>query len=1265
MSEEKKLTRAEQIEQFVKANAVAKRKGALGHARDAGLSLLSGAVSVPETAVGLADIVSGGQAGKFLENEGGAIGFRPKEAKEAIAGAKTEMARKQLQDFQEAEGLGAKFGQAYKNPSLITSTVLESLPAMGAGGVIGRGLGLAAKGISPVAAGALGEGAVGAGLAAEQIRQQTEDGLLTDKQAALAAATGVTTAGFGYAGGRIAKKLGLGDADTLLAGGTREVTGTKGMPRRVIEGAITEGLFEELPQSVSEQILQNEALGKPLDEGVEDAVVLGLLSGGLMGAGAGLASRGRVAPTDDGSSAVPPTPAGLPPPTGGPTGSNDPNRPTPGLDDINRDYFNRGQGPDARGMRTLNPDPELGFNPNDPNTRGMPMPDQPRLPYGDGSLSSAADVSASTDSPVNTGAPRLGFNGRPAEPTAAEKMGVDETRGSLSAAAALAVNTGAAPQVDNTVSDANTTLSNASTTASDANTRSAADKRAGELRANAPYKMNQEEAIAKNEAYGKDYLARQQAEADAKTTEAAPTKVDAQDKDEPIEQVLSKARAANPFENKNKHPETVKYGRDQVNNIVGENPYGRPVYEAPDGQRISYNDAGRLMTSGKFFNVNDASQENTASDFSTDVEFNAGQKKVKAQSDENKLIAKANADARAAAKAVATPPTPPASNTGSSLLVENTKKATKKDGSAKYFLSDAKSQNFITENGIGDTHEVAERMEGSQLRFEIQPKAQTSEANQTSEAQPIVSNNTEASLGGKPGTRTTPVKDEAKASGKTYTADNDAIPYQWDVVDAADLVSSHSDTFGKNPDFPSDYQPRDRANAGYQAQVLEIQKDFNPELLGESAVASDGSPIIGSADNIVESGNGRTIAIRRVYAEGKGEAYKEFVKSNAEKYGLDADTVAGMSEPVLVRRNMSDMDRATFTRKANKDSTAALSSTERARVDANALPDTELLEFDKTTGNLNMKASRSFTQKFVSALGSGETASLVTPTGELSQTGQARVSAALLHNAYKSDKLTQAVTEIVEPTAKNVLNTLTNKAPQINKLNQQIKEGKSEANTLANDIKTAAEKYIDLVETGTNIDTWLGNNNLFSEDAVSPEVADLIGDFYDNSRSQVAMGKAIQARIDFATNAGKTDLLGEVPTTAPVNNKKRSILRSKNAPASTQLTDDNPTVNIPAPGSKKTEEEIPKTIDYLKGKPALIGNNADGNPVYENKDGVRTVVNEGKAKTEAYRNEPSETGFKVSTPNRTDEFKLADEAVVETKETQADTVSAKSTDKIS
>ena len=54
-------------------------KGFLGHAKDTGVSLLKGAVAVPEAVVGLADIPTGGRVGKFLENEGGVLGFRPKD----------------------------------------------------------------------------------------------------------------------------------------------------------------------------------------------------------------------------------------------------------------------------------------------------------------------------------------------------------------------------------------------------------------------------------------------------------------------------------------------------------------------------------------------------------------------------------------------------------------------------------------------------------------------------------------------------------------------------------------------------------------------------------------------------------------------------------------------------------------------------------------------------------------------------------------------------------------------------------------------------------------------------------------------------------------------------------------------------------------------------------------------------------------------------------------------------------------------------------
>ena len=50
-------------------NQKKEEKGFLGQAQDAGVSLLKGVVAVPETIVGLADIPTGGQVGKFIEEK--------------------------------------------------------------------------------------------------------------------------------------------------------------------------------------------------------------------------------------------------------------------------------------------------------------------------------------------------------------------------------------------------------------------------------------------------------------------------------------------------------------------------------------------------------------------------------------------------------------------------------------------------------------------------------------------------------------------------------------------------------------------------------------------------------------------------------------------------------------------------------------------------------------------------------------------------------------------------------------------------------------------------------------------------------------------------------------------------------------------------------------------------------------------------------------------------------------------------------------------
>ncbi|WP_146033753.1 PLxRFG domain-containing protein [Alicycliphilus denitrificans] len=285
--------------------APAAPRGLKGWAQDVAATAVKGAIGVPEALVGLADIPTGGAVGKFLENEGGAVGLRFKQAKEVANDWHSDATKEAQRKFQAADGIVDKTVTAIQNPSLIATAVGESLPSMGAGGVAARGLLAAAPRVAPWAAGAIGEGVTGAGSAAEQIRQETKDGLLTPEQAALAGATGVATTAFGALGGKVANRLGIGEADTMLAQGMKGLdkqaadtaaraaanplvadAAVKSIPRKVIEGAISEGFLEELPQSMAEQIFQNVALDKPWYEDLDSAAVMGVLSGGAMGAGA-------------------------------------------------------------------------------------------------------------------------------------------------------------------------------------------------------------------------------------------------------------------------------------------------------------------------------------------------------------------------------------------------------------------------------------------------------------------------------------------------------------------------------------------------------------------------------------------------------------------------------------------------------------------------------------------------------------------------------------------------------------------------------------------------------------------------------------------------------------------------------------------------------------------------------------------------------------------------------------------------------------------
>ena len=114
---------------------------------------------------------------------------------------------------------------------------------------------------------------------AEDIRQQSEDGLITPTQAALSVGSGVITGILGTLGGKVANKLDVTDIDVLLtAGKGAQKAEARSALVAAIKSGVLEATIEELPQSMQEQIAMNIAVGRPPLEGVPEAAAEGMMA---------------------------------------------------------------------------------------------------------------------------------------------------------------------------------------------------------------------------------------------------------------------------------------------------------------------------------------------------------------------------------------------------------------------------------------------------------------------------------------------------------------------------------------------------------------------------------------------------------------------------------------------------------------------------------------------------------------------------------------------------------------------------------------------------------------------------------------------------------------------------------------------------------------------------------------------------------------------------------------------------------------------------
>lgn len=145
--------------------------------------------------------------------------------------------------------------------------------------------------------------------------------------------------------------------------------------------------------------------------------------------------------------------------------------------------------------------------------------------------------------------------------------------------------------------------------------------------------------------------------------------------------------------------------------------------------------------------------------------------------------------------------------------------------------------------------------------------------------------------GGLPNTTGTTSQARAEPSNVRYT-----------LVESDELRPSHDVSLRERADYPDQFKRVDWTRADAEQRVQGIVQGFDPARLAESVDDAAGAPIM-ARDGTVEAGNARAIAIQRVYqANGEKAAnYRQFLRDNADRLGIDAADVDAIKKPVLVR----------------------------------------------------------------------------------------------------------------------------------------------------------------------------------------------------------------------------------------------------------------------------------------------------------------------------------------------------------------------------
>ena len=266
----------------------------------------------------------------------------------------------------------------------------------------------------------------------------------------------------------------------------------------------------------------------------------------------------------------------------------------------------------------------------------------------------------------------------------------------------------------------------------------------------------------------------------------------------------------------------------------------------------------------------------------------------------------------------------------------------------------------------------------------------------------------------------TPERSTINGLGTLRTGAGD-IDVRFELVEHDSVIASNIDegtNLSPNKKYTEKLQPRDRDTIESLSQIIEISgENFDPRVLIFPDVnGKTGAPVVGP-DNMVESGNGRILALGRIY-KNKGPNlanYKSTMKAWASMYGIDPAKIDSMSQPIIIRRrtkDLSEANRIKFTQESNTSETADLQMDEKALIDS-GLIDQEMVRL-LNDNDINHKSNAEFVKQMFARLPKAEVKAL-SIKGKITPDGVERIENALLamayHNPSKPEFLRSLITE--------------------------------------------------------------------------------------------------------------------------------------------------------------------------------------------------------------------------------------------------------------